>query len=576
MKRDAGLIRKIYIAVWVAFSLLFMLFMIKTGRVNFETNDDVIMSQITAGVFKRHSAYNVFSNIVLGQLFVFAAKIMPGQNWPTIFDIGCVALSYTMLGVICIRAPKKPNIISLLIPFTFVLATFKTMILGINFSKVGAITFIVGFIVLLQSIDNENYKSRENILFRIMGYVMFIVGFMVRIDSVKAMLPFILVLILYFCVKNKKDLVTKNIFKTIAFKKLIHIIIPFAVVIFLWIVNSFAYGTSEWKTYNNYEKVLVDMQDFYGFPDYESHSEEYAQLGLDEHDAIMFMCYVHADDSVFSMDTIERLDEIAAKDYKRNFSFAYIKELIQSVLYLSGSQTIIIVVLIYFCVSAFMTDKRLLPYLGASVALMIAEIGYLYHINRVLERSYILPIIGAYIVIVYLFVKNGSVNEENKPAIITVVTCIMLLAYFTRGFSDIKEINSYVTPNRAELEQLDKELKSHPENLYIWDYQSYADASMQYASPLDEYSVNWMGNSLVLGAWPVEMPIMKEIAEPFGHSGNLMKILADNPNAYYVFELNNPYMTLEAMETYVRTHYNPDAVFNEVNNTGNYCIYSIE
>ena len=128
------LLKNVLTAVWVLFSVGFVLFMMKTGRVNFETNDDIIMAQITSGVFGKYSPYNVFSNIVLGLILMGFSEIMPGFNWPSLFDLGFIAVSYAMLGVICIRSAKKNILLSVLAPLVFVFATFRTMILGINFS----------------------------------------------------------------------------------------------------------------------------------------------------------------------------------------------------------------------------------------------------------------------------------------------------------------------------------------------------------------------------------------------------------------------------------------------------------
>lgn len=561
-------ITNIAAVMWVVFSFAFVIILMKTGHVNFETNDDVIMAQITAGVFKKYSAYNVFSNIVLGLFLAGFTKVAPGINWPTMLDLGFIAISYAMLGVVCIKASRKVNLISALLPLTFIMSTFNTLILGINFSKVGAIMFFTGFLVILFSLDNrtgdEGQEISDNRFLRIIGYIMFVAGSLVRFDSVKAMAPFAAILVIYFCIKSR------NI------SKIIRLIAPCIVVALLWIVNFFVYNTPEWKVYNRYEKVCVDMQDFYGFPDYEKHIEEYEALGLNEHDAIMFACYIHADDEVFSLETIESLRDMAREDFKKTIDYEYIKQIAKSVFYLAGSQTIILVVIMVFAVTAFAIPIKYLPYSGAAVLLMIAELAYLYHINRVLERSLVLPVIGAFLTLIYLLVCNTQESNQVAWPAAVVMICIAVYAFFTRGMCEIRNLPVYITPDKENLEDLNLELQSQPENLYIWDYQSYADASQQYASPLDEYPANFMGNSLVLGAWPVEMPLMREIASPFGDPGNLMRILTENPNAYYVFENNNPYMTVEAMEQYIRDHYNPTASFSKVEAVGGYTIYSVE
>lgn len=566
----------VLVGLWIIFSLGFLVYMMKTGRVNFETNDDVIMAQITAGVFGEHSPYNVFSNIVLGWILTGLARMMPGHNWPTVMDMGFIAVSYAMIGVVCIKSFKKNRLLSLLLPLTLVLATFKTLIMGINFSKVGAIMFITGFIVLMHSVDNDDFKSVENRIYRIIGCIMFIAGSLVRFDSVKAMLPFMAILVVYFCVKNKSGFKGKFSGWPV-WGRLVRLLIPFVAVFILWTAHALTYNTQEWKTYNYYEDLLVNIQDFYGFPDYEAHQSEYEDLGLNEHDSVMFMCYVHADNKVFSTDVIERLEEMAATDFKRDFTVTYIKELIQSVLYLAGNQTVIMIVLLLFVFGALVIDKKYFPYIGAAAFLMLAELGYLYYINRVLERSLVLPALGAFITIIYVVIKNNRLDGSDFSGAVpvTVMVCIMLYAFFTRGMSDIKEIPAYVTVDKESLEALSNELKGNSDSIYIWDYQSYADASMQYASPLDEYPENWMGNSLVLGAWPVEMPLMREIARPFGNPGNLMEILVENPHAYYVFEHTNPYMTVEAMEEYIRDHYKSDAVLYEEETIGGYTVYSV-
>ena len=567
-------VKNILTAVWVIFSFALIFFMVKTGRINYETNDDIIMAQITSGVFGKYSPFNVFNNITLGLIFMELTKIMPGHNWPSVFDLGFVFLSYAMLGVICIRSSKRNLFESLSLPLIFVFSTFKTMILGINFSKVGALAFMTGFLVLLFSLDRDDHKTTEMRIFRIISYILMISGSLFRSDSVKAMLPFILLLIMYFCIKHKNEF-SGNFLSRLFGGRLIHILIPFAAVTVLWVINFFVYNTPEWKAYKEYEKLVVDMQDFYGFPAYDAHRDEYETLGLNEHDSVMFSCYIHADNNVFSPDVIKSLDQMAANDFKKDINPAYIKSLIKSVLNLTRYQTGILIVLMLFISGAFIIDKKYIIYGFLSVLLMLAELAYLYHINRVLERSFILPVLGVYLVLIYMIAGSKSQND-NVPATNTVFICILLFAFFTGGMSDIKEINPYTTPDRESLEKLSNELSANGDALYIWDYQSYADASIRYASPIDGFPVNWMGNSLVLGAWPVEMPLMREIASPFGDPGNLMRILAENPRAYYVFENNNPYMTTEAIEEYINDHYDPNVVLTEEKAIGGFTVYSIK
>ena len=144
------------------------------------------------------------------------------------------------------------------------------------------------------------------------------------------------------------------------------------------------------------------MQDFYGFPAYDAHRDEYETLGLNEHDSVMFSCYIHADNNVFSPDVIKSLDQMAANDFKKDINPAYIKSLIKSVLNLTRYQTGILIVLMLFISGAFIIDKKNFIYGFLSVLLMLAELTYLYHINRVLERSFILPVLGVYLVLIYM------------------------------------------------------------------------------------------------------------------------------------------------------------------------------
>ena len=81
-----------------------------------------------------------------------------------------------------------------------------------------------------------------------------------------------------------------------------------------------AYDSQEWKDFLSYNQSRSNVYDFYEVPVYEENQDLYAKLGLSE-DTVQAVSEANmlADDSV-SQETFRRLDELAGRRYRQQFS----------------------------------------------------------------------------------------------------------------------------------------------------------------------------------------------------------------------------------------------------------------
>ena len=541
--------------IWSLFVAAFMCFILKTARMDYETSDDLFMMQLLMGVFGTFSAYNVFNNIVFSGLLSLLSTLIPGVNFCGWLYIIFIFASYEVLGIVLIKRSEDRDPFYLLLPLLFMLATFDTLIVRFNYSKIGAVAFIVGFLTVMVSDNREGKKTVGNNILNISGYILLIGGALIRREPFMACLPFAIVMAAYMFIKNGKRFIPT----------IIRLSVSLALIAVLWMVNHVIYHTGQLKDYSIYYDICLGSQDYYGLPDYETYKEEYDMLGLNEHDQAMLASYLQADRDVFSNEVLIRLDDLAKEinSDSHRLTPGFMKELIRSVFKLGTQFPQIYVIMILFCFSCAVGDRRhtYISFLG--IALFFGELLYLTYEGRILERSILVSCIGALAMIVFFLSEGIYENIDRRVAFNVVITSVLIYTVFTMGFSDIRDIPRYEIYKKADVSVLDAELSKNTQNLYIWDFQSYADASFGYASPVEGYPVNWMGNSVVLGAWPYKVKALDRLVTPFGNPDNLFLILAENPNAYFVYEKKNPMLGNlgpEVMKRYINDHYNPDAV----------------
>lgn len=553
--------RKLLLSVlWVIFCLSFFIYLIKTGRIGYETNDDEFLAMISSGVFGRIYAHTAYNNIIWGAIVAVLSSLFPLHNWTILMYIACILAAYIMLGIICIVITKKNMTGSVVLPLLFVMATFRTLIIKMNYSKSGAVLLGTGIIVLIATLDTEDYKNTEFKIIRVLSYIMISVGSLVRTGTLMAVVPFFAILVLYILVKYRKD---------IKGRLLIFIGVS-ASVLSLWLVGFIVYHADKgWSDYWKYRDVIVELYDYYGIPDYESHAGEYEELGINENDVALLVSWQHGDMDYFDTEKLSRLSDISKAERHVNVDGEYIEDVIQSIFNLAGEYTIVYVLLMLAVFVTFVGDPRIFATALGAVGVCFGEIGYLIYKGRFPERSFMLEIIVALCTVIYLCVKGYADTELKFTGTVSLVL-IMLFGYFTLGFSDIKEIEPFTIKNRDNVTLLESELMSHPDNLYVWDVLSFSDAVEGYASPFEHYSKNWMGNSIVTGGWLVGSPILDDVAKPFGGADNPYRLLAENPNTYMVIEKDNPIVDKSSVEQYIKDHYDPNATCKTVEVIGGF------
>lgn len=545
--------------IWAAFCAISMLLCIKNGFVGYESNDDFYMNMISSGMYGSPDAHNIYNNIILGYVYSLLYRLSNTHNWNTLIQLGVILVSYIAFGVwnICKNKIVKGFSTSLI----FFWCTFETLVCRMNYSKTGVLALGVGFVLLSQSVDTDSWREVKNRLLRILSYLFIIGGSLFRKETLYASLPFLALLGLYIILKYKKDSILR--------------LVPFAilgVVLALCLgVNFIAYHSNDaWKHYERYNEARTELIDF-SMPAYNQYADEYSKIGLSEVDYYFFKSWRYADEQVFSQDKLNQI--ISFRDAsKEKVSFA--KAIENNILGAKGrSQEKILLLsflltLLALALSVAISSRKYLFYQLMVFVLCNLEMLALLYKGRIAERAFYLPVILAYIVMMF-FVDSVEDTTKNKLAVALFMILFTVSIYHISGIKYMGDNFKDAVYDKASAQELLGYTADNKDCLYAMDIITNDLLLSKSFSPFDNFSEVSHENIALMGGWLVPSPVATKIIRPFGDEYNLFRILAENESAFWI-SINSP--ELDILCDYMRMNYGKEVTI--VDRVGVYYICS--
>lgn len=166
--------------------------------ISFAGNDDTAMNAIASGAMTgKPSEFLLFSNIIIGHILSFLFSTTTNINWYTWYLITTFALGYASIQYFFFK--YTTGILEKVVVHLIILMFLYPSLLGIQFTKIAAISLAGGFILIFSSSKGKEY------LYITLGIILVIMGTLIRKEVFYMYLlltaPF---LFAYLVNKNKK------------------------------------------------------------------------------------------------------------------------------------------------------------------------------------------------------------------------------------------------------------------------------------------------------------------------------------------------------------------------------------
>lgn len=527
---------------WVILCFILFNHFLKNGYIGLESNDDLYMNMISSGAYGFSDAHNIYSNIILGFIYSFFYRILPAHNWNTLIQLATIMGSYIVLGIwnIVKNKPIKGYLTSLIL----LSCTFKTMICKVNYSKTGALALLTGFVLLVYSLNCDEWKSIKLRLLRVLSYMFIIWGSLFRKDTMIACIPFLFIMMAFVVLKYKKE----SLLRLIPFVGVI------AALALCWLCNYIAYNSDEgWKHFTEYNEARTELLDF-GMPIYYSYVEEYGELGLSENDYNQFKKWRFAEENVFSLDTLNKLIELRDANAQKKSIIIKIKDsftLAESLNFTYIIRMSLLFSFFTYLVATVINRKKNCFYITASFLLCIAEELVLISKGRIVERALYLPMIAFFITV--LFFIDEEVDEyKSRLTNFFVLVCALMFAFYAGGIRTASADFEDKVYDKTDANTLFSYTADNKDNLYIMDISANSLLLFLSYSPLDHLDEIPHDNIALMGGWMVPAPAVTRIAGSYTDEYNLFKAMATNDNVFWISDISPEY---DDFVFYMQEHY---------------------
>ncbi len=263
------------------------------NELDYPGNDDTFRNLISVGAFgDKYAYYITFSNVLYGIPIRLLNIAIPSINWYYWFMIGFSLIS--IISICILTFADKPYHISIFVTIILNLVLARDYYYSIQFTKVGYLWVICGFILLGTGLIRQKK-------YWILGLVLALNGFCSRKECLYLAIPFILLFLLFAFPWKKAELNASYIYKRLAI-----IFLSFA--IFMTSEYIFCNNT-EWGTFWDYNASRVFIHD-HSNSEYEKFSEEYDSIGVSENDYYLFMSWQFGDTDYYTKELLDNMGEI--------------------------------------------------------------------------------------------------------------------------------------------------------------------------------------------------------------------------------------------------------------------------
>lgn len=557
----------------------------------FEEIDDTQICMIAEGAFGSREWHLIYSNFILGKLYVVLYTFFSSIRWHIVLQYAFVYVGYVM-SVYVLSKHKRGTALSLL----FVLSTFYEMYVSIQYTKTASFVCVVGFILIFEVVrnmtclknkndsmfmtSNKIYKV-ENTLLIVFPIILIVYGSLLRKES------FFIACVPTAAVGFLELSRTKNI------KKYLILLVPvFAVVVLLSYADSYVYSTDDsWSYFMKYNRSRMELNDYrYDILDFTRYREELNKLDVTENDALAILTYQYGDDNVFSY---ERFKEIRDAFPRKDLNYSVFANLFENLVNETKKSYVLMLGLIGVILALIGTivsdrSKSSPGFIKDSIRKLVsmifmgslcgAAIVYFQYSGRYSHRLFAALVIPTMAVCIYMmdsmYIKDndskiifgGNKNDITLPLSIVlsiIVICLNGLLYMSNN-NDFLSNSAEAIPMLREMDQMSKD----EESLYIADTFTFQNVHKYVL--FDTFKEGELDNFITCGSWYLNSPITKADTKKFGYENPFDALRSSADNVYLLDNANVACKTL-----FLNEHYDNVYVANEAGHRGGIDIYKV-
>ncbi len=543
--------------IWISLILngLFYLLLAVKFDIQYDINDDVMIQDILSGAFLLEpSAYTVYMNYILSIILATCYKVFPIVPWLGLFFVGVYLFCMTaILNSILHNSDNIWTRVLLGLNFIGLIGTLflKNMVL-MHYTILAA---VVGGTALFLFILSKDTKGSLSILKQnTITMILLVLCYMIRSQVFLMLLPFLGAAGFYKLLLGEKFwLKLKDYIPLIG--------LTFTMILLVFGIGKLPYQNQEWITYQEFNDARTEVYDYTKIAIYEKHQSFFETLGINEQQVDLMNSYdLLLDDSI----TTKQLHEIANytdaqtnlnKSVKSRIRFAFY-DYVKSMLLESENMplnyivlSIYVFLMIFYVITKRYKELLSLMFLGFARSFVWI---YLLYEKRFPERISMSLYIIEFLLLFGMFFHQylRCKNIDFKPTKIfwkwTGIFFALVLGATSLYFVGRTQAAYEEQYNKnIVMKGLYEYFEANPENFYFLDVYSVA----KYSEPVFEWKETRYQNSLLLGGWVTESPLVDEKIGYLGTDSSL-KALLEKEEVYFV--MNTEYST-KYIEEYLKT-----------------------
>ena len=378
--------------------LIFIGFLVACLSIRFDfyydLNDDTAIRDILSGRYTGvPSGYCIQMLYPLGWLIAAAYRAIRKISWYGLFLCICQFTVLVLIGWRLLGLTKKVwlQAILLVLEGVLVLGLMGRELVIVQYSVTSGLC-MAGAIFWYLTTPGEQ-KPASYLRSNLVAIVLVLVSFMIRTEVCMMLLPFLALAGLSQWAKEKKPFTGTNVRKY-----LLVVGTAFLGMLILYSLDSFAYRSTEWKSFQAFFDARTQLYDYYGIPAYEQNEEFYQSIGLSQESYTLLQNYNFALDDSIDEGLLERIVQyqrenarlyriggLAFRNSPKEALWLYKQQLLTLE---NGIKTCMILAayLLYFLLTSGRRKSgccwRIVLLFGIRSALWM----YLYMVNRVLAR----------------------------------------------------------------------------------------------------------------------------------------------------------------------------------------------
>lgn len=476
------------------------------GGFYFSSNDDALLADILSGAYSgKPDAHDIYHLYPLSLLLSLLYKIAPAVPWYGGFLVLAQLVCLYLVGRRCMECARKfwGRIAAAAAGILFCAALLMSELRLLQYTMTSAI--LAATAVFLLVTDTKRRYATVIILYT--------AAFLLRMQMGLLLLPFFLVACLFrwLCSGEKKR----------AFRQYLSVAgILFGTLAVCYLIHAIAYGSSEWKEFEDFNQVRTQIYDYGGrLPEYESHAEFYEENGISEAERALWEYYGFSFSDSWSGEVLAAIGAYQKEIKSYQYTWLYVKKILKILQeeYIVDFSTYYGVVLTALAVIFFLGGirkkelLRVMAFFSVFLAAHMVCMGYLLWNNRLPERV----TNGLYLTETALLVgicvaqscQEGRENERVRslcPRMLCGVLTVLSVVGLTGKLPEENVKNAGTEQRTRACESIEEYCLSHAERMYIMDAYSAAGFGRRIRQ---EQSAE---NLLLCGAWTTNSPLYRQ------------------------------------------------------------------